>query len=138
MKLKLIPHSQASNLVFQSTESFERIIMHVGIVRFLLTIQCVRIFQTRKFQEVLALELKLSKTNWLIAGTYKLSSLGDITLSEIKNILTFHPFNSCHENILLMEDGFNMILSNPNFNELFENHERSASISVPRYFKSID
>ena len=37
--------------------------------------------------EILALELKLSKINWLIIGTYKRPSLSDIT-SEMKNILT--------------------------------------------------
>ena len=35
--------------------------------------------------EVLALELKLLKTDWLVTGTYKPSSLNDITsTSEIK------------------------------------------------------
>ena len=41
--------------------------------------------------EILALELKLSKTNWLVIGTYKPSPLSDITItSEIKNTLTFY------------------------------------------------
>ena len=73
-------------------------------------IQCVRILR------FLALELKLSKTNWVIIGTYKPPSLSDITLtSEIENILTFYW--STHDNILPMCD-FNMALNNPNFNEL--------------------
>ena len=67
--------------------------------------------------QILALELKLSKINWLIIiGTDKPPSLSDITfISEIKNILTF--YRSTHDNILLMGD-FNMTLYNPNFNEL--------------------
>ena len=49
--------------------------------------------------------LKLLKTNWLIIGTNKPTSLSDITCtSEIKNVLTFHW--PTHENILLMS-GFN-------------------------------
>ena len=41
--------------------------------------------------EILALELKLSKTNWLVIGTYKPPPLSDITItSEIKNTLTFY------------------------------------------------
>ena len=60
------------------------------------------------------LELKLSKTNRLIIGTYKSPSPSDITFtSEIKNILTF--YRSTHENISLMGH-FNMTLDNPNFN----------------------
>ena len=40
---------------------------------------------------ILVLELKLSKTNWLIIGSYKPPSLKDITFtSEIRNILTFY------------------------------------------------
>ena len=71
--------------------------------------------------EILALELKLLKTNWLIVGTYKPPSLSDITFtSEVaKHILTF--YRSTHNNILLMGD-FNMTLDNPNFNELIEDH----------------
>ena len=73
--------------------------------------------------EILALELKLSRTNWLIIGTYKPPSLSDIAFtSEIKNILTFYL--STHDNILLMGD-FNMTLDNPNFIELIEDHELS-------------
>ena len=41
--------------------------------------------------EIIALEMKLPKTNWLIIGTYKPLSLSDITFtSEIKNIWTFY------------------------------------------------
>ena len=73
-------------------------------------------YPMRQDFEILALELKLSKTNWLIIGTYKPLSLSDITFtSEIKNILTF--YRSTHDNILLMGE-FNMTLYDPNFNEL--------------------
>ena len=65
--------------------------------------------------EILALELKVSKTNWLIIGTYKLPSLINNTFtSEIKNVLIF--LRSSHGNILLMGD-FNKSLGNPNLNE---------------------
>ena len=48
-------------------------------------------YPMRQDFKILALELKLSKTNWLIIGTYKLPSLSDITFtSEIKNIFTFY------------------------------------------------
>ena len=51
--------------------------------------------------EVLDLELKLLKMNWLIVGTYKPPSLSDLTFtSEVKNILTF--YRSTHNNILLL------------------------------------
>ena len=53
--------------------------------------------------EILALELKLSKTNGLIIGTCKPPSLSDITFtSEIKNILTFYWLTS--SNNLLIGD----------------------------------
>ena len=40
---------------------------------------------------ILALELKLSKTNWLVIGTYKPPSLSDIAFTaEISNILKFY------------------------------------------------
>ena len=56
--------------------------------------------------EILILELKLSKTNWLVIGTYKPPSLSDnIFTSEIRNILTF--YRATYDNILLMGD-FNM------------------------------
>ena len=89
-------------------------------------------YAIRHDSEILALELKLSKTNWLIIGVYKPPSLIDITFaSEIKNILTF--FRSAHDNILLLGD-FNMTLDNPNFNELIEDYELSALISEPTMF----
>ena len=89
-------------------------------------------YAIRHDSEILALELKLSKTNWLIIGFYKPPSLIDITFtSEIKNILTF--FRSAHDNILLLGD-FNMTLDNPNFNELIEDYELSALISEPTMF----
>ena len=60
--------------------------------------------------EILALELKLLKTSWLIIGTHKRPSLSDITFTiEIKNILTF--YRSTHGNILIMGD-FDMALDN--------------------------
>ena len=37
-------------------------------------------YPMRQDFEILALELKLSKTNWLIIGTYKSPSLRDITI----------------------------------------------------------
>ena len=56
--------------------------------------------------EILVLELTLSKTNWLIIGTYKPPSLKDITItSDIRNILTFYFLS--HDNLLFMGD-FNM------------------------------
>ena len=56
--------------------------------------------------EILTLELKFSKTNWLIISTNKPPSLGDITFtSKIKKTLS----------ILLMSD-FNITLDNLNFN----------------------
>ena len=86
--------------------------------------------------EILALELKVLKTNWLVIGTYKPPSLSDITfIPEIKNILTFYW--STHDNILLMGN-FNMTLDNPNFNELIEDHKLSSLISEPTSFKSIN
>ena len=51
--------------------------------------------------EILALELKLSKTSGLIIGTCKPPSLSDITFtSEIKNILTFYWLTSS-DNLLM-------------------------------------
>ena len=93
-------------------------------------------YRIRQDFDILALELKLSKTNWQIIGTYKPPSLSGITFtSEIKNILTF--YRPTHDNILLMGD-FNMTLDNPNFYELIEDHELSALISEPTCFKSIN
>ena len=43
--------------------------------------------------------MKLSKTNWLVIGTYKPSSLSVITfISEIRNILNINP--TCTDNFL--------------------------------------
>ena len=93
-------------------------------------------YTMRQDFKILALELKLSKTNWLIFGTYKSPSLSDITFtSKIKNILRFYW--STHDNILVMDD-FSMTLDNPNVNELIEDHELSALISEPTCFKSIN
>ena len=61
--------------------------------------------------EILVLELKPSKTNRLVIGTYKPPSLSDIAFKhKISSILTF--FWSTYGNILLMVD-FNMTPNNP-------------------------
>ena len=83
--------------------------------------------------EILAFELNLSKTNWLISGAYKPPSLSDITFSEIQNILTLYW--STHEIMLLMGDS-KRTLDNPNFNELIEDHELPVLISESTCFKS--
>ena len=63
-------------------------------------------YPMRQDFEILTLELKFSKTNWVIISNHKPSSLSDITCtSKIKKTLR----------ILLMSD-FNMTLDNPNFN----------------------
>ena len=59
--------------------------------------------------EILVLELKLFKINWLVIGTYKPPSQSDIAFtSEIRDILTF--YRSTHDSISLMGD-FNMTIS---------------------------
>ena len=71
--------------------------------------------------EILVLEFKLYKTNWLVIGIYKPPSLSDIVFtSEISNILTF--YRSTHDNILLMGD-FNMTPNYPKLSELIADHE---------------
>ena len=86
--------------------------------------------------EILVLKQKLSKTNWLVIGTYKPPSLSDIAFtSEISNILTF--YRSTHDNILLMGD-FNMTPNNPKLSELIADHELCTLISEPTCFKSIN
>ena len=51
--------------------------------------------------EILVLEFKLSKTNWLVLGTYKPPSLSENAFtSQITNILTFYL--STPGNILLI------------------------------------
>ena len=93
-------------------------------------------YPTRQNLEILVLELKLSKTNWLVIGTYKPPSLSDIAFtSEISNILTF--YRSTHDNILLMGD-LNMTPNNPKLSELIANHEFCTLISEPTCFKSIN
>ena len=93
-------------------------------------------YATRQDLEILVLELKLSKTNWLVIGTYKSSSLTDITFtSETSNILTF--YRSTHNNVLLMGD-FNMTPNNPKFSELIDDHELCTLISETMCFKSIN
>ena len=86
--------------------------------------------------EILVLELKLSKTNWLVIGTYKPPSLSDITFtSEIRNILTF--YRSTYDNILLMGD-FNMIPNNPKLSELIDDHKLCTLMLEPTCFKGIN
>ena len=63
-------------------------------------------YRTRQNLEILVLELKPSKTNWLAIGTYKPPSLSDIAFtSEISSILTF--YRSTHDNVFFMSN-FNM------------------------------
>ena len=63
-------------------------------------------YPTRQDLEILVLESKLSKTNWLVIGTYKPPSLSDIAFtSEISSILTF--YRSTHDNVFFMSN-FNM------------------------------
>ena len=77
--------------------------------------------------------MKLSKTNWLVIGTYKPHSLSDIAFtSEISNILTF--YRSTHDNILLMGD-FCMAPNNPKLSEWIDDHELCTLISEPTCFK---
>ena len=91
-------------------------------------------YQTRHDFEILVLELKLSKTNWLVIGTYKPPS-SDITFtSKISNILTF--YRSIHDNILLMGD-FSMTPNNPKLSELIPDHKLCTLKPEPTCFKSI-
>ena len=93
-------------------------------------------YPMRQDLEILVLDLKLSKTNWLVIGTYKLPSLSNITFaSEISNILTF--YRSTHDNILLMGD-FNTTPNNPKLIELIDDHELFTLISEPTCLKSIN
>ena len=69
--------------------------MHMGGLLFyvnrVLNRKVLKNYPMCKDFEILALELKLSKTNWLVIGTYKPPPLNDITItSEIKNTLTFY------------------------------------------------
>ena len=90
----------------------------------------------RQNLDIPVLELKLSETNWLVIGTYKLPSLGDnASITEISNILIF--YRSAHDNILLMGD-FNMTPNNPKLSELIDDHELCTLISEPTCFKSIN
>ena len=78
-------------------------------------------YPVRQDLEILVSELKLSKTDWLVIGTYKSPSLSDIAFtSEISNILTFYW--STHDSILLMGD-FNMTPNNSKLSELIADHE---------------
>ena len=90
----------------------------------------------RQDLEILVLELKLSKTNWLVIGTDKPPSLSDIAFtSKISNIPTF--YRSTHDNILLMGD-FNMTPNNLKLSELINDHQLCTLISEPTCFKSIN
>ena len=90
----------------------------------------------RQDLEILVLELKLPKTNWLVIGTYKPPSLSNIVFtSKISNIPTF--YRSTHDNILLMGD-FNMTPNNLKLSELIDDHELCTLISEPTCFKSIN
>ena len=93
-------------------------------------------YPVRQDLEILVSELKLSKTDWLVIGTYKSPSLSDIAFtSEISNILTFYW--STHDSILLMGD-FNMTPNNSKLSELIADHELCTVISEPTCFKSIN
>ena len=86
-------------------------------------------YPTRQDLDILVLELKLSKTNWLVIGTYKPPSLSDIASTfEISNILRFH--RSTHDNILLMGD-LNMTTNNLKLSQLIADHELCTLISEP-------
>ena len=79
------------------------------------------IYPTCEDLEILVLELKLSKTNRLVIGTYKPPSLSDIAFKpKISSILTF--FWSTYGHILLMVD-FNLTPNNPKLSELIADHE---------------
>ena len=93
-------------------------------------------YPVRQDLEILVSELKLSKTDWLVIGTYKSPSLSDIAFtSEISNILTFYW--STHDSILLMGD-FNMTPNNSKLSELIADHELCTLIWEPIGFKSIN
>ena len=93
-------------------------------------------YPTSQDLEILVLELELSKTNWIVIGTYKPPSLSDIVVtSEISKILTFYW--STHDKILLMGD-FNMTPNNAKLSESIAEHELCTLISEPTCFKSIN
>ena len=93
-------------------------------------------YLTRQDLVILASELKLSKTNWLVIGTYEPPSLSDIAFTaEISNILKF--YRSTHNKMLLMGD-FNMTPNNAKLIELIADHELGILISEPTCFKSIN
>ena len=84
--------------------------------------------------EILVLELKIYKTNWLVIGNYKPPSLSDIVFTpEISNNLTI--YQSTHGNVLLMGD-FSMTPNNPKLSELIDDHELCTLIATG--FKSIN
>ena len=63
--------------------------------------------------QILVLELKLSKTDWLVIDTYKPASLSDIAFTS--EICKFYW--STHDNFLLLND-FNMAPNNTKLSEL--------------------
>ena len=80
----------------------------------------LNIYPMRQDLDILLLEFKLSKTNWLVTGTYKPPLLSDSQItSESRNILTF--YHSKHGNILRMGH-FNMTPSNRKLSELIDDH----------------
>ena len=90
----------------------------------------------RQGLEILLLELKISKTNWLVIGTYKPPSLSDNAFtSKISNILAF--YRSTYGNIFLMGD-FNMTPNDQKLRELIDDHELCTLIPKPTFFKSIN
>ena len=93
MRLKLIPPSQINSFLFLNIVYFERTVV-LGVEDYFnnqdLNCKVLNKCPTRQEPEILVLELKLSKTNWLVIGTYKPPSLSDIAFtSEVSNILTF-------------------------------------------------
>ena len=85
--------------------------------------------------EILVLELKIYKTNWLVIGNYKPPSLSDIVFTpEISNNLTI--YQSTHDNVLLMGD-FSMTPNNPKLSELIPDHKLCTLKPEPTCFKSI-
>ena len=96
VKLKLIPPTQINGFVFLNSVYFRKDCNARGggllfYVNEDLNCKVLNKYPTRQDLEILVLELKLSKTNWLVIGIYKPPSLSDIVFtSEISNILTFY------------------------------------------------
>ena len=138
VRLKLIPPSQIKFCIPEYRIFRKDRNARDGGLLFYVDLNCkVRNkYPTRQNLEILVLELKLSKTNWLVIGTYKPPSPSDIAFtSEISNILAFYW--QTQDNILLMGD-FNMAPNNPKLSELIADHELYTLISEPTCFKSIN